>query len=329
MASGGHHDGGFHTGDYHSDGLGGFGDGLGGDLGGKGYHSNDDYGGGSGRSSYVPYGVPAIFTALLVLCLFVLDVWQGTGYYKTIAGILSLNIVKLVVLGVSCFFIIKGCFIGTGMKALTMNPITRKINLKDWELTGKISLQYSGLTFAEKIRLFLLCSVDKATWGQEPKSFRIWLDEDCESNKRALFELVRRTPRILWIDRRVWIVGFILGLVINPLFYPLVIPVFEHMLMDDVTFAVIDKVVFYFPVFICLVFGILCFVTTKVKLRLLYQLDAQIDSQFMLKYTQAAINKELSNRKYHDVCPNCGAENTGSLYYCSVCGSSLEITSDD
>ena len=326
MASGGHHGGSFHTGDHHSDGFSG--SGFSGDFGGTGsdiYYRRDyiqDYGGGGGI--FTP-DLLVIGVATIVFLLAVMDVLAGTGVFGSIIDFLSINFFKLVIIGIGCIFLVAGNFFGKSVKEVTLNPITRKIRLPEKKL--KVGKLYHS-PYAVRGSCF--------TWAAEADvAFEItfWEKKYGESNEKAVFDTVLRTPHIVWINPLVWIIGFIFGLVINPFFYRLVIPIFEHMQMSNSAFTFADEMVFYFPTIISLAFGILYFVTVIAKRRLLYHCVARqamyIESQNKQAQTQADIDEELSSRKYLSTCPNCGAANTESLYYCSVCGSSLEIISSD
>ena len=309
MASGGHHGGSFHTGGHHSGG---------GSYGGGSFGGGSSGGGGGfygGGSSGVDYSLG--YVLLIGTYMFIVGFYES-GILQALGNIFSLDLIKLSVLIVGFILLIKGRSIGVDLAELTMNPITRQIHLNASVLTNGF-VKYARIG-------------DENTWvGKYYTIFRISFREKKygESNQQAVFDMVQRTPRIVWIDQRVWIIGYVAELIINPLFYHLVIPVFENMLMDDVAFRVIDEVVYYLPAAIWLACGIICFATAKSKRELMYQCVSRqakyIVNQEELAQKQERINERLKNKKYHSICPNCGAANTESLYFCSDCGSCLEI----
>ena len=148
---------------------------------------------------------------------------------------------------------------------------------------------------------------------------------------KRMLKNVKMTTSAVWIKSFVWLNIGIISFASTFFYYELVIPYFERMIMTDFAFYFIDVLTFYLPSIICLLSAIACFTFVKVKDKLLYEcvkrvVEDNMSAEERLR-SEEYIDSILSNKWYHNFCPNCGAPASQALRSCSSCGSSLEVKS--
>jgi len=307
MASGGFHGGSTHSGGFHSSGGGGGFSGGGGGFhssGGGGGSRNSSSGGGGGGGEGCVY---VIFLIGYGLYWFFSSLGQG--------AIPGLNYVNLII------FIVSGVFLFVALKEYDRTSKIREIKRNGpYKTFGHI--WKGGMASKEKS--------DSKSWYGYGKSFDISLfDEDFgDANAQKVYELVKRTPKIIWMNSFYWLIFALISLFVNIFYYEMVIPFFENAIMTDFAFNFFDYLTFYFPSVVCLLCSVSCFVFVKIKDNLLYKCAVRIvdDNNAVMKRinTEVSINNKLSRKWYYNVCPNCGAKPSPVLKNCNHCGTSLE-----
>ena len=174
---------------------------------------------------------------------------------------------------------------------------------------------------------------DQKSWAGEYNKYRIvFYDKDFgQDNVLKVRELIDRTPKIVWVSPKLWIVISICSFASSIFFYEGIIPIFERAVMTDQAFAFFDALVFYFPSIISLLSSIASLIIMCVKDDLLYECAIRIvqDNKLAEKKirTETMIADKLSEKWYYNICPNCGANADFSNRFCNSCGSSLEVRS--
>ena len=310
MSRGGFHGGGFHSGGHH----GGFGGFHGGGYHG-GFHSGGHYYGGGYRGNNESDELFAyrFYSSLIVLGIGLFGFLVTSCYNGNAPGF---DYFSIGLFFISCFFY-----------ASTFNESGRTAALKGLRKGG--------------------CS--GAVWKGESPYFRVgnyqtWFDtratQYCISfyeknfgyeNAKKVRETMDRTPKIIWMNQKLWAAGGIICFVSSFFFYELVIPFFENRIMTDEAFNFVDNAVFYMPSVLALLFSLTGFILVKVRDNLLYKCASRIvhdniAAEERMK-TESIIASKLSKKWYYNRCPNCGAEASKALRNCTHCGASLEVMS--
>lgn len=341
MAHGGFHGGGFHSGGHHSGGGfggGGFGGGFhssGGGFGGGGFHGSfGGYHGGSGGGGhyghYGYYGGDDEYGNHVV----------GAMVYMTIGGIVFSVMLFSFVAGLIYEGVIPGLnFINLAI--FVASVVMHIVALIQSGRTADIrNIEYVDLNkFAGKIwngngYRPRNAKGDKRTWASvNDKRYSIsFFDREFGAeNAKKVLETKLRTPKILWVKPSLWLKLSIGCFIVNFFFYEAVIPVFENMIMTDIAFAFIDEFVFYLMSVLSLLFAVAAVVIFIAKDNVLHECALRIvedNVAFEERYkTESAISSMLSEKWYHNSCPNCGAPASKVLKNCLSCGSSLEVLS--
>ncbi len=320
--SGGHHGGGFHGGGFHGGGFhgGGFGSSFGGGFR-SGYYGDSYNGGGYNDGSEEGMGEAnfAIKNMLLLVVIglaFAAEV--GVGH---IPGMDLINLTM---------FIVAMLFFLLGIREFKRTAGVYRLR----KAAGPIQVQVWNSDNRNWIPSFSIS--DKVSWaGKYDKKYRIaFYDQDFGmENVIKVRELMKRTPKIVWMNSFVWLAIGTIGTIGNFFFYELVIPVFENMIMTDIAFTFIDHFVFYLPAAITMLSAIACYVIMKVKDKLLHDCAVRIIEDNNAAYekmkTEDFIASSLSKRWYHNKCPNCGAGAVKDKRSCTHCGTSLEVEDID
>ena len=310
MARGGHHGGGFHGGGHHGSFHGG---GFGGGFGGGGYH-------GGGYSGDGEYNLGSLILDGVII--------GGALFFYFVYEIVEGNVPGMDLVNL-------GLFIGSIIFfALGLKEYKRTADLYRMKKAGTIGKCH--VWKADYTEYGPNSESDKVSWaGKYDNSYRIaFHDRDFgEENVKKVEELMKRTPKIVWMNSYVWLgIGF-LSAFSNLFFYELVIPVFENMIMTDEAFAFIDDFVFYFPAGLTFLCALSCFVLMKVKDSLLHKCAKRIVEDNNAAYekmkTENFIAKTLSNKWYYNNCPNCGVDAKNDMRFCNHCGTSLEVKDID
>jgi len=326
MARGGFHGGSSHSGGHHSGGGGHHS--SGGHYGGGGHYSGGSFfGGGSSRSGGGYSGGGSSYGGGGDnLIMFVCSVLAGGAFLilYLIVMIAEGNIpgMNLVNLGI---FIASGVIFSLGLKEFDRtSDLNDLIKYKGEYVSGKV---WKGNSIAYK-------KGDKLSWaGKYNYEYRIsfYDPEFGKENARKVLETIDRTPRIIWINPFAWLVLGGVFFVSTFFFYECVIPHFERMKMTDLAFWFIDELVFYLPSILTLLCSIACLLIVKYKDRILYKCAERIvednTSSGEIAKTEEFITSRLSQKWYHNSCPNCGAPASFALRSCQSCGSSLEVKS--
>lgn len=337
MARGGFHGGGFHSGGHH--GGGGF---HGGGFSGGGFHGGGFSGGHSGggfsgggyrgfRGGYggfrnnddddflvregsaflFYFAIAGIIGFVLIILLFVQMIIDHE--------VPGLNLINLGIFIVSWFIL-----------ALSLRHYERTSDLKD--LKGADLDRVGGRVWKSKGYRPTNSKGNKRTWISETgKQYCISFFDSVygSENARKVYEVMQRTPKILWMNPFNWLTFCIIAFVVNFFFYEAVIPVFENMIMTDMAFAFIDEFVFYFMSVLSLLMSLASLIIVKVKDNLLYECAVRIVEDNKAsddrEETEFFIRSQLGKKWYYNSCPNCGAEASRALRTCISCGSSLEV----
>ena len=316
--SGGHHGGGFHGGGFHGGGFhgGGFGSSFGGGFR-SGYYGDSYNGGGYNDGSEEGMGEAnfAIKNMLLLVVIglaFAAEV--GVGH---IPGMDLINLTM---------FIVAMLFFLLGIREFKRTAGVYRLR----KAAGPIQVQVWNSDNRNWIPSFSVS--DKVSWaGKYDKKYRIaFYDQDFGmENVIKVRELMKRTPKIVWMNSFVWLAIGTIGTIGNFFFYELIIPVFENMIMTDEAFAFIDDFVFYLPAGLTLLCALSCFVLVKVRDSLLYKCAMRIVEDNNAAYekmkTENFIASRLSAKWYYNNCPNCGADAKSGMRICNHCGTSLEV----
>lgn len=320
MARGGFHGGGFHSGGHHSGG--GFRGGGshfsgGGHYSGGSHYSGVRYGGGSsgGGDDGVLLITYLLVGAVVLILYFLSAIAEGA-----VPGLNLVNLGMFVLSGFLFYFSLRDFERTADLKKL------KRIKAPNPYVTGRV---WNGSTLAYK-------KSDKRSWvGKYNYEYQIsFYDPDFGTeNAIKVKETMTRTPKILWMNLRVWLFfGIVFGLS-TFFFYETVIPYFENMIMTDMAFEFIDDLVFYLPAILTLLCSIATMIISKVRDRILYKCAERIvndnTSAKERSKTESYITSQLSKKWYYNFCPNCGAVASHALRSCSSCGSSLEVKSFD
>lgn len=301
MASGDFHDSSSHSGDFHSSGGGGS-FGGGGSSGGGGSYDGGDYSGGGGGDF-----MGVIVVAVALLYYFFTNLGQG--------NIPGLNFVNLFIFLASAFILF------LGLKENYRTAVLREI---------KRNGPYKNPGYVHGGKIISRDFTDsKTSYGYNKSYFIAFYDHDFgDANAEKVCDLIKRTPKIVWMSPYVWLLISIVSFVSTFFYYETVIPYFENKMMTDLAFKFFDYLTFYFPSIVCLLSAVACLVFVKVKDKLLYECAVRIvdDNNAAMKRlkTQERIAGSLSNKWYYNNCPNCGAKATMRSKTCFSCGSSLE-----
>jgi hypothetical protein len=325
--SGGFHSGGggYHGGGSHSSSGGGFSGGSrssGSSSSGSGFrHSSGFSGGGYGDDDFAG-GMYETMTWFAIIA--VIGVITFVGFFvKAIAEgeVPGLNLVNLGIFCVSFFVFIPA-----------LVPYERTSDLKGIE-SSDLS-KFGGRIWNAKGPRPPEAIGDKRTWvSKTDKRFCISFfdNEYGPENARKVLETMRRTPRIIWMNPFKWLMFSLICFVVNFFFYEMVIPTFENMIMTDFAFAFIDVTVFYFMSVLSLILSAACLVLGKVKDNILHECAVRIVEDNLANEekikTEGFIKSKLSEKWFHNFCPDCGTKASNVLTSCPVCGASLEVMS--
>lgn len=314
MARGGHHGGGFHSGGHHFSG-GGF-HGGGGSFGGGSYHGGGYHGGGGYVDDDDAMIVKFAFIVIFALAYFVYAVAEG--------DVPGMNLINLGMFAVSIllfFLALKECGRQEAIYHIHQSSIFSKLQVwkadyKNYAPAGSVS--------------------DKVSWAsKDSNKYRIaFYDRDFgEENIRKVNELIKRTPKIIWMSSFVWLILGIFSFGSNFVFYEAFIPYFETRVMTDEAFAFVDELIFYTPAGFTLLWAVSCYVLVLVRDNLLHKCALRIvednNAAFERMKTEEFIVSTLSSKWYHNNCPNCGAAAENDMLYCNHCGTSLEVEDKD
>ncbi len=313
MARGGHHGGGFHGGGHHFSGGGFHG---GGGFGGGSYHGGSYHGGGGYADEGEDLIVKFIFVVIVAVAYF--------AYAVAIGNVPGMNLINLGMFAVSVLFYflaLKAFGRQEGIYHLHQTSIFPKLQVwkadyKNYAPAGTVS--------------------DKVSWAEKSGSkYRIaFYDRDFgEENIRKVNELIKRTPKIIWMSSVVWLIVGIFFACATPVFYEFLIPYFETREMTDEAFAFVDELIFYLPAGITLLSALSCYILMVVRDNLLHKCALRIvednNAAFERMKTEEFIVSTLSSKWYYNNCPNCGAAAENDMLYCNHCGTSLEVEDKD
>ena len=301
MAVGGHHGGGFHSGGHHS--SGGFhGGGFSGGGGGGGH-----YYGGSDDGAFFDVKLFLYVIAFLIFIVYKIGSGEVPGVDFLVVGMVSASVI----------------FFYNGLKEYDRTSMISEVKRnKGQKLFGQIWKGYA----TPKTK-----TGNNRTWATKYGDYRIsFFDPDFgDENVQKVKDLIKRTPKIIWMSPLVWLVIAIICFFSIFFFYEFTIPVFENMVMTDEAFEFIDNFIFYLPSSIILLSSIACWGIGKIKDNLLYKcavriVEDNIATEEKLK-TKEGIAEILNKKWYYNFCPNCGALAVHALRICTSCGSSLEV----
>ena len=325
MAVGSHHGGGFHTGSHHSGGGfsgggfsgggfhsgggssgGGFSGGghSGGGFSGGGHYYHGDYGD-SNLGLYLRVATPLIY----LIAFFIIKIVKGD-----VPGVNLLSLVITIVSYVIFFF---------SLKNYDRTFALMKVRAGDRYIYGQV---WKGATPPQKSK-----NGNNRSWADKYGFYRIaFFDQDYgPDNAKTVYEMMKRTPAILWMNLFVWLIIAIVATASTLFFYETFIQIFENMIMTDEAFALIDEIIFYTPSCVTLICAIASVVVVKVRDVLLYRCAEGIVKDNWAadrrNKTEEEIKAELSRKWYYNICPNCGSAAPLSLRSCTSCGSSLEV----
>lgn len=224
-----------------------------------------------------------------------------------------------------------GIFILAGLLFIpSFKQAERTVALVDLRRDGSSSSYVGSETFTYERK------GSKRTWaGKNDKSYRISFAgaDQGKKNSAEVLETMKRTPRIVWMRPRTWLIISIVIFFVNFFFYESIIPIFENMIMSDSAFMFVDEFTFYLPSVLALGCSILSLVFVKVRDNILYEcavrLASEIQTEEKTAETEAFIKNEMGKKWYHIICPNCGARSSAALKHCVSCGSSLEVMEGD
>ena len=310
MARGGHHGGGFHSGGHHGGGFHGGGSFGGGGFHGGGYHGGG-YHGGSNDGGYEGLIIRLAIFIIIIIIYFVYAVAEG--------NVPGLNVINLCMFAASIVFYF--------------------LALKDYERTSAIYHLHQKDIFP-KLQVWKAdyknygpnSVSDKVSWaGKYENKYRIaFYDRDFgDENIRKVEELIKRTPKIIWLSSIVWLILGIFSACSNLVIYEAFIPYFENMVMTDEAFKFVDELLFYLPAGVTLLFAVSCYVLVLVRDNLLHKCAMRIvednNAAFERMKTEGSIASILNSKWYYNKCPNCGADANCDMRICNHCGTSLEV----
>lgn len=307
MARGGHHGGGFHGGGHHFSGGGFHG---GGGFSGGGYHGGSGGGGGGDPIGFI--GEIVIF-GLVLLGYFVYAVAEGE--------IPGLNLINL------GMFVASGVFFYLALKDYGRQDAIYRPGFQAYETEKAQVWKADYKNYAPRDSVS-----DKVSWASiYDNKYRIaFYDRDFgEENKNKVKDLIKRTPKIIWMTPFVWLVIAFFVTASNAVFYEWLIPYFETRVMTDEAFAFVDELIFYTPAGVTLLLAIASFAFKIVRDSLLHKCAMRIVKDNNAAYermkTEGFIISALSNKWYYNNCPNCGVDAGKDMRFCNHCGSSLEV----
>ena len=299
MAVGSHHGGGFHTGSHHS----------GGGSHSGGFSSGGGYDGGYGGGSSIGSDARLFVLPIYLTVLFIQKIISGE-----VPGINAISLIITIAGYVIFFFSLKHydrTFMLTAVKTGS-----RRIYGQVWKGSDPPQKSKNG---------------NNRSWVDKYGFYRIaFFDQDYgEQNAKTVYEMMKRTPGIIWMSLFVWLVIALVATFSTFFFYELIIPFFENMTMTDEAFKIVDEIVFYAPSGVTFLSAVTSLIVVKVRDVLLYRcaegiVKDNLAADKRLK-TEEEIQTELNRKWYYNVCPNCGAAASNALRNCTSCGSSLEV----
>lgn len=315
MGHGGHHGGGHHGGSHHSGG-GHFSGSRGGGHYSSGVHySSGYYGGGyyGGGSNSGANKARLIITLIYGGC-----VYNSLCIMTLMGEVPGMNFLNLLIYHVAAVFFILGIvnYRRTSSVRKIRNGV--KVALTDEVRRGRKTSMVKG---------YEICWV-----GTADSSYRIYLSDNYYGKRirEEIKESVSRGAGIVWMNQYLLMVVGIVTFFATMMFYELIIPIFENMYMDDILFKFVDDLVFYLPSWICLAASVICFVTGKIRDKILYKCAVRlvkiIEDEEKKRLTEAQISSKMQMKWYYLICPNCGASYPQVYYNCIYCGSSMEVT---
>ena len=301
MAVGSHHGGGSHSGSHHSSGGGGFHSGG----GGGGYHSSS----GSNHTYNLSLGLRLATLPIYIGVIILRQIIAGA-----VPGISLLTLVITVAAYFIFFFTLK--HYDRFYALIKVRSGARHVYGQVWKGNDPPQKTKNG---------------NNRSWADKYGFYRIaFFDQDYgEQNAITVYEMMKRTPGIIWMNLYVWLIIAIVATASTFFFYESVIPIFENMTMTDEAFALIDEVVFYTPSGLTLLCALASLLVVNVRDSLLYKcaqgiVRDNVASDQRLK-TEEEIEAVLNEKWYYNICPNCGAPASDALRSCTSCGSSLEV----
>ena len=313
-----HHDGGGHSGGHHGEGFSG---------GSGGFFGNSNYDG-DGLFDLEDLEIPdsskrtfGYYAGWIVALIFIIACFCLTS----LSHIPGFNIPNTIVFAVAFLLFFIYDFAGKGN--------TKEIkNFKHKDVpggSGKICREW------EEMRPYDYYGTEE-TWASHKGyyySISFYNRDNRDSNLRQVYNTVHRTPSIIWVSSFVWMLLAIVCVLCNFFFYELIIPIFERANMTDITFTIMDEVVFYFPCSVALISSIVCLALGRTKHKILHACAKRIvednyATDVRLK-TFGVIETRLGYKWFFDKCPNCGQEAPTDITTCEFCGTSLEALDAD
>lgn len=321
MSTGDFHGGDTHIGDFHDSGGGFFGggDGFGGGgdsffpgLGGGDYYDTpSDLG-----ASDSKYGKLVAIIPWAVMGTFILVFFTIEFFFETLPGV---NIYNLLL------FCAGYVLLGISMKDYGRTSALMSIR------RGKLP-KYTGEVRNGRYVSGALC--DGRSWAVENNKHYLISVFDSDfgtDNAEKLYDTMKRTPGILWMNLFVWPAAGIFFTLSHVFFYELIIPIFEKRIMTDQAFAFVDALTFYLPSILVLLSGAACFIIVRIRDSIISKCAIRIVKDNLAaeekREAEDFIAAQLGKKWYYNTCPNCGAEAKETQSACTVCGSSLEVPS--
>ena len=301
MAVGSHHGGGSHSGSHHSGGGGGFHSGG----GGGGYRSSS----GSSHTYNLSLGLRIATLPIYIGVIILQQIIAGN-----VPGV-SLLTLAITAIGYVIFFFT--------LKHYDRFYALIKVRSGARHVYGQV---WKGNDPPQKTK-----NGNNRSWADKYGFYRIaFFDQDYgEQNAKTVYEMMKRTPGIIWMNLYVWLIIAIVATASTFFFYETVIPFFENMTMTDEAFALIDEVIFYTPSGLTLLCALASLLVVNVRDSLLYKCAQGIVRDNLASdkrlETEEEIEAALNEKWYYNVCPNCGAPASDALRSCTSCGSSLEV----
>ena len=301
MAVGSHHGGGSHSGSHHSGGGGGFHSGG----GGGGYHSSS----GSSHTYNLSLGLRIATLPIYIGVIILQQIIAGN-----VPGVSLLTLAITAVGYVIFFFTLK--HYDRFYALIKVRSGARHVYGQVWKGNDPPQKTKNG---------------NNRSWADKYGFYRIaFFDQDYgEQNAVTVYEMMKRTPGIIWMNLYVWLIIAIVATASTFFFYESVIPFFENMTMTDEAFALIDEVIFYTPSGLTLLCALASLLVVNVRDSLLYKCAQGIVRDNLASdkrlETEEEIEAALNEKWYYNVCPNCGAPASDALRSCTSCGSSLEV----
>lgn len=296
MGRGGHHGGGHHSGGHHGGGF----------HGGGGHHGGHYHGSGGHHG-----GVNLYY-----------------GYRLALIGILLIIALNRVF---NCFNVLNVLMMVAGFALFVFASKKKGVIDAIYEFKKSPNPDYVPEVIVTDIEAYNLHGTsDGKSWYDNEDFCIYYKDKVYEKNNRTItHEKLKKWPFILKIKDTFWYIFAVLWILVNFVFYELVIPVFENMNMSDEAFAFMDEFVFYFPAIMILLSGIIVLIVTFVRLKLFRRIAIEIVDTNIADTTisreETEIQEIASEIWYYNECPNCAAIGKYGASRCRNCGTSLKV----